>query len=79
MSGQTDIKSALRKIKVVFQQPKFEVVFQIRVYLNKIQIKIAKQAICKTMPQTDLQVALKTIWVVFQQPNLRSSTKLEFI
>ena len=32
---QTDLKSALRKIKVVFQQSKFEVVFQIKVYLKQ--------------------------------------------
>ena len=55
---QTDLKSALRKNKVVFQQPKFEVVFQSRVYLKRGKNQNCK-TICQTMPQTDLKSALR--------------------
>ena len=49
---QTYLKYALSKIKVVFQQPKFEVVFQIRVSLRKeVETRdtvISSSTICAT-------------------------------
>ena len=55
--SHTELKFALRKIKVVFQKPKLEVVFQIRLYLKKTTNQdCQKKTYCKllqTIPNCD--------------------------
>ena len=74
--SQTDLNSALKKIKVIFQQPKFEVVFQIRVYLNKTSNQNCQTSHLSNYATNWSQICFKKIMVVFQQPkkNLNRSS-----